>query len=210
MEEIEDNVPVGIHERAMDNLSYIRETMERSSPFTGISGKGMVAMGLVALGGGYIARLPDRGTDWWIYTWFAVACLGAGIGLATMALKMRGQERPSVLRAARRFAFNLAPAILAGVFLTEMFYELGLLAFMPGMWLLLYGTGVVAGGALSVRVLPTMGGLMMALGALTLFWTLWGSASFALADAVGDTAMALGFGGLHIATGLIIHFRYGG
>ncbi len=194
----------------MDNLSYIRETMERSEPFTGISGKGMVVMGVVALGGGHIARLPDRGSDWWLYTWLVVAVLGASAGLVAMALKMRGQERPSVMRAARRFAFNMAPAVLAGVFLTEMLYELGLMAFMPGMWLLLYGTGVVAGGALSVRVLPTMGGLMMALGTLALFWALWGASSFAIADAVGETAMALGFGGLHITTGLVIQFRYGG
>ncbi len=209
MEEFEDKAPIALHDRAMENLSFIRETMERSTPFTGISGKGMVAMGVIALVGSYVGQLHLT-RDWWIFTWLAVACLGATVGLVTMMVKMRGQERPSVHRAARRFAFNLAPAVLAGVFLTEMFYELGLKAFMPGMWLLLYGTGVVAGGALSVRVLPLMGSFMMALGTAALFWTLWGSTSFAMADAVGETAMAVGFGGLHIVTGIIIHIRYGG
>lgn len=193
----------------MDNLSFIRETMERSSPFTGISGKGMVIMGLIALIGGYVAQ-QHQTRDWWLFTWLAVACGGCLVGLIATWMKMRGHERPSAIRAARRFAFNLAPAVLAGVFLTEMFYELGLKAFMPGMWLLLYGTGVVAGGALSVRVLPVMGGLLMTLGAATLFWTLWGAKSFAMPDAMAETAMALGFGGLHIITGLIVHFRYGG
>ena len=209
VEDLDDNPPIAIQDRAMDNLSFIREAMERSTPFTGISGKGLILMGLIALAGGQIARMQTV-RDGWIYTWLAVACLGVVTGLVATVLKMRGQDRPSVVRAARRFAFNLAPAILAGVFLTEMFYELGLNAFMPGMWLMLYGTGVVAGGALSVRVLPDMGGLMMALGAATLFWTLWGSQSFAIPDVVGEAAMAVGFGGMHIIAGIIVYRRYGG
>ncbi len=209
MEDFEENAPIALHARAMDNLSFIRETMERSSPFTGISGKGMVAMGFIALAGGQVARM-HHSRDWWLFVWLAVACLGCLVGLIATWAKMRRHDGPSTHRAALRFAFNLAPAVLAGVFLTEMFYELGLKAFMPGMWLLLYGTGVVAGGALSVKVLPVMGGTMMTLGMATLFWTLWGSRSFAIADPVGEFAMVLGFGGLHIIAGTIVHFRYGG
>lgn len=208
MEEFDDQ-PVALHERAMDNLSFIREAMERSTTFTGISGKGMIAMGLLALAGGQVARLHLT-RDWWIFSWLFVAVAGCLIGLATMYWKMRGLERPSVVRATRRFAMNVAPAVLAGVFLTEMFYELGLNAFMPGLWLLLYGTGVVAGGALSVRVLPAMGAAMMFMGVAALFWTLWYAKSFAMADAFGEGAMALGFGGAHIVTGVAIWRRYGG
>ena len=209
MEDFEDDAPIALHARAMENLSFIREAMERSTPFTGISGKGMVAMGLMALGGGQIARL-HLSRDWWLYCWLVVALAGCVAGLAAMFWKMRGLERPSVARAARRFAMNMAPAVLAGVFLTEMFYELALNAFMPGMWLLLYGAGVVAGGALSVRVLPAMGAAMMALGAAALFWTLWGAGSFAVADAPAEAALALGFGGMHMVSGVIVWRRYGG
>ena len=209
MEDFEEDAPIALHARAMDNLSFIREAMERSTPFTGISGKGMIAMGLMALGGGQIARL-HLSRDWWLYSWLVVALAGCAVGLAAMFWKMRNLERPSVARAARRFALNMAPAVLAGVFLTEMFYELALDAFMPGMWLLLYGAGVVAGGALSVRVLPAMGAAMMALGAAALFWTLWGAGSFAVADAAAEAALALGFGGMHMVCGLIVWRRYGG
>ncbi|MBX3175918.1 MAG: hypothetical protein KF886_01015 [Candidatus Hydrogenedentes bacterium] len=209
MEQREDGTPVALHDRAMENLSFIRDAMERSEPFTGISGKGLIAMGLLALAGGHAARL-HRSPDWWIYTWLAVAVLGCVAGLATMCWKMRNLDRPSVARATRRFALNVAPAVLAGVFLTEIFYELGLNALMPGLWLLLYGTGVVAGGALSVRIIPAMGGYLMILGAVALFWTQWGEQPFARANPVGEIAMVLGFGGGHIVTGAIIWRRYGG
>lgn len=209
MEEFEDDAPIALHERAMENLSFIREAMERSTPFTGISGKGMIAMGLIALAGGQVARLyPSQA--WWMYSWLVVALMGCLTGLAAMVWKMRALDQPSVARSARRFALNMAPSILAGVFLTEMFYELALIAFLPGMWLLLYGAGVVAGGALSVRVLPAMGAAMLALGGATLFWTLWGSQSFARPDAAAEAALALGFGGMHVAAGTIIWRRYGG
>lgn len=209
MEEFDDDAPIALHERAMENLLFIREAMERSTSFTGISGKGMVAMGLIALGGGQVARrYPSH--EWWLYCWLAVACAGCLAGLAAMVWKMRALDQPSVARSARRFALNMAPSILIGVFLTQMFHELGLYAFLPGMWLLLYGAGVVAGGALSVRVLPAMGGAMMALGAATLFWTLWGSESRAVADFWAEAALAIGFGGMHMVSGIIVWRRYGG
>lgn len=209
MEDFEDEAPIALHARAMENLSFIRDAMERSTPFTGISGKGMIVMGLIALAGGHVARLyPAR--PWWVYSWLVVALLGCLVGVAAMVWKMRALEQPSVARAARRFALNVAPAVLAGVVLTRMFFELALTAFMPGMWLLLYGAGVVAGGALSVRVVPLMGAAMMALGAATLLWTLWGARSFAQPDFVGELALALGFGGLHILSGIVVWRRYGG
>jgi hypothetical protein len=99
----------------------------------------------------------------------------------------------------RKVAFSLSPPLFAGALMTVVLYRAGLTNAIPGLWLLLYGTGVVTGGMFSVSVVPIMGLCFMALGA----------AAF-LAPGFADWFMAGGFGGLHIVFGVIIARRYGG
>jgi hypothetical protein len=66
----EPAAPVELHAHAMDNIRFIRETMEGAAAFTAVPGKGGVAMGLTAVAAAVIAaRQPD--TERWLVTWLA-------------------------------------------------------------------------------------------------------------------------------------------
>jgi hypothetical protein len=190
--------PPALHERAMDNLRYIRETMERASAFTGISGWGEVAIGLSALGAAVIAaqQITFKG---WLMVWMVEAIMSLLIAGWSMDRKARAVQMPLLSGPGRKVAFSLTPPLAAGILLTVVLYRARLIEFIPGVWLLLYGTGVVTGGMFSVSVVPLMGLCFMVLGAVALF-----------VPGLSDWLMAAGFGGLHIIFGIIIARRYGG
>ncbi|HKY30538.1 MAG TPA: hypothetical protein VJM12_21585 [Pyrinomonadaceae bacterium] len=190
--------PPALHERAMDNLRYIRETMERASAFTGISGWGEVAIGVSALGATVIAVQQSSFTGW-LMVWMAEALVSMLIAGWSMDRKARAVKMPLLSGPGRKVAFSLAPPLAAGIVLTIVLFRAGLSEFIPGVWLLLYGTGVVTGGMFSVSVVPLMGFCFMALGGIALFL-----------PSLTNWLMAAGFGGLHIIFGFIIARRYGG
>jgi hypothetical protein len=188
-----------LHARAMDNLSFIRQTMERATSFTAVPGWGGVAMGTTALLAAAFAE-RHRGTPLWLTTWLGTAVVALAIGGGAMTAKARRAGTSVFCYSGRRFVLSYIPPFLVGVLLTIVLVRAGLESALPGTWLLLYGTGVVTGGAYSVRAVPLMGLCFMTLGAVALFAPArW-----------GDGLMALGFGGLHIGFGLVIARRHGG
>ncbi|HET8763335.1 MAG TPA: hypothetical protein VFM12_07945, partial [Gemmatimonadales bacterium] len=140
----------------MDNLSYIRSAMELAGTFTAVPGWGGVAMGLSALAAAWLAAgQPTRHA--WLMVWLAEAVVGTLIGTIAMRRKARRIGAAMLGRQGRRFFLSYAPPIVVGAALTVVLYRGGLVAALPGMWMLCYGTGVVTGGAFSVRVVPVMG-----------------------------------------------------
>jgi hypothetical protein len=183
----------------MDNLSFIRSTMERATAFTAVPGWGGVAMGLTALAATAVARTIPTENEW-LMVWLGASALALTIGGWSMAVKARRAGTSVFSYSGRRFVLSYVPPLAVGALLTIVLVRAGLYGALPGTWLLLYGTGVVTGGAFSVRVVPVMGLCFMALGALALL----------APPGWGDWLMAVGFGGLHIIFGLIIARRYGG
>src|SRR5438128_872255 len=160
--------PPALHDRAMDNLRFIRETMERASEFTAVPGWGGVLMGATALGASVMAaQQPTR--NLWLWTWMVEALLALVVGGWAMDRKARKAEQPLLSGPGRKFALSYSPPILVGMLLTVVLYRAGLSHTLPGMWLLLYGTAVVTGGAFSVKIVPVMGLCFMLLGAVALF-----------------------------------------
>ena len=195
--------PVELHAHAMDNLRYIRRAMERAGSFTAVPGIGGMLMGSTALAAAWLAsRQADRPA--WLGIWMVEALLAVSIGIAGAAWKARRARLPLVSGPGKKFVAGFAPAMFAGALLTAVLFRAHLAQFLPGMWMLLYGTAVVSGGAASVRVVPLMGGCFMAAGAIVLWWP---GAGMPLS---GDALLAAGFGGLHIVFGTIIAVKYGG
>jgi len=188
-----------LHARAMDDLSFIRRTMEHATAFTAVSGWGGVAMGVTAL---VAAALAHRGITPGerLVPWLVASVVALVIGGWAMAMKARRAGTTVFTYSGRRFVLSFLPPLVVGALLTAALARAGLYQALPGTWLLLYGTGVVTGGAFSIRVVPIMGICFVLLGVAALFGPpVWGNA-----------LLAAGFGGLHLVFGLLIARRYGG
>ncbi|HEX3554583.1 MAG TPA: hypothetical protein VIA62_15280 [Thermoanaerobaculia bacterium] len=191
--------PPALHLTAIDNLRFIRETMEGAAYFTAVSGLGEMAVGATALGAAYLAA-RQASFPGWLATWLGEALLAFLITVGAVVWKARRAEVSLFSTPGRRFVLGLLPPLFAGALLTVVLLVSGMVALLPGVWLLLYGTGVVTGGAFSVRTVPVMGLGFMALGAVALV----APASW------GNALMAAGFGGLHLVFGAFIAWRHGG
>jgi hypothetical protein len=191
--------PLALHARAMDNLRYIRETMERAGSFTAVSGWGQVVIGVTGLLAAWLASRQDS-VENWLATWSVAAVVALLVGVLTTGMKARAARMPLLSGPGRKFALSLAPPIAAGALLTVVLYQTGAAHLLPGTWLLLFGAGVITAGAFSAPVVPVMGLSFMVVGAAALF----------APETWGNAFMALGFGGLHLGFGVVIARRYGG
>ncbi|HEY5610238.1 MAG TPA: hypothetical protein VIL97_03445 [Thermoanaerobaculia bacterium] len=188
-----------IRDHALDNLRYIRETMERAGSFTSIPGWGGVIIGLTALAASAVAWFQTEPLAW-LVTWLVEASIAMLIGGWAMDRKARAAGAKLFSIAGRRFFLSYGTPLVAGGVLTLALFFRGVVDPIPAIWLLMYGTGFVSAGAFSIRIVPVMGVCYMLLGALAFFVPL----------PAANLLLAAGFGGLHIGFGLWIARRYGG
>jgi hypothetical protein len=189
--------PVRIGDHALDNLRYIRETMERAGSFTSIPGWGGMVIGVSAIATSVLAR--NLSGQRWLSAWLLEAAVATLIGAVTMAMKGRRAGTDFTAPVARRFFASYFAPLIAAAVLTFVLWRGGFFVAMPAMWLLLYGTSFVSSGAFSIRVIPVMGLLFMLIGL-----------SAAVIPESGNLLMGLGFGGLHFGFGYVIARSYGG
>ena len=208
---VSSSEPPALHDRALQDISFIRRTMEGAASFTDVPGWGLVGVGATAVVAAPIAN-SQQTAERWLAVWLLAAVAGASIGGAAMFAKMRKRVGDGGTRMlsvpARKFLLSFWPAIFVGAVLTLALvdpFAPGIdprltARVLPGLWLLLYGVGVTTAGAFSVRAVPLMGVGFIGLGVLALF----------IPAADGDLMMALGFGVLHAVFGVRIARRHGG
>ena len=183
----------------LEDLRFIRQTLENSTSFTAVPGWGMVLMGATALAVA-VAAARQESFNRWAALWLVEAVVALLIGLWMMERKARRNKSPLFSGPGRRFLLSFVPPMIVGAVLTPVLYRAGALREVPGAWLLLYGTAVVTGGAFSVPTVPVMGMCFMLVGGIT----------FISPAAWANWYMAAAFGGLHIIFGTMIARRHGG
>jgi len=173
--------------------------MERAAEFTAVPGWGGVAMGFTAIGAAWIASRQSSPRAW-LTVWLVEAFVAVAIAASSAATKAHRGSARLLSGPGRKFLLSFTPPIIVGGLLTFALFQAGVQSALPGVWLLLYGTAIVTGGAFSVRVVPVMGLAIMGLGAIALFApSNW-----------GDALMGTGFGVLQICFGLWIARNHGG
>ncbi|MCZ2153930.1 MAG: hypothetical protein LC114_08540 [Bryobacterales bacterium] len=190
---------VRMDDKAHENLRFIREAMEGASSFTAVSGWGLVLIGLLGCGG-FLASRQVTGEEAWTRVWLTTAGLAVMAGIASIVWKAGKRKASLVSVAARKFALNLAPPLLAALLITIALMRVGEFRTLGGIWLLLYGAGVITGGSASVRSIPVMG----------LGFFILGAAALLLPAPATPWLMLAGFGGLHIGFGIYIARRHHG
>ena len=188
-----------LHERAFDDLRFIRQTMEQTSAFTAFSGWSLVIIGLTAMVAAVLAPVDARSRSW-LLIWIGEAALALAIAVTATLRKTLAAGEPLWSGPLLKFGFSVVPALVVGALLTGALATGARAELLPGTWLLLYGAGLVSGGVFSYRVVPITGAAFMAIGALAL----WAPAGW------GNALLAAGFGGLHVVFGTIVARKYGG
>lgn len=182
--------------------------MERAASFTHVSGWGMVAVGMLAFVASCAARviagdaalIDAQRARVWMIVWLVQAVISATVAGALIRRKARAAEADLLSSPGKKMLSGFAPPMIAGALMTFALAQHAAFALLPGMWMLLYGVGVMTGGAHSVRTLPAMGVAFVTLGGIALF----------IAPAYAEWLMGAGFGGLHVIFGVLVVRRHGG
>ena len=190
---------------ALEDLRLIRETMQRTAQFTALPGRGMMLVGATALATSWIAARYSHWFSRWMLIWLVEAVVAVIIAFVTGHRKATANGQSLLFGPGRRMLVALGPPLFAGAILTfALFmnnYQFRLASVIPGVWLLLYGSALMAAGAHSVPPVPLMGSAFLVLGAIVLAMN---------APWLMNAAMAFGFGGLHLGFGWYIARKHGG
>jgi hypothetical protein len=190
---------VHIHQHAEDNLRFIRDAMARAERVSAVSGSGAMAMGAVALVAMTVsAGVADAGMR--LVVWIGAAFVAGGMGALACWRKARRNDLPFFADPGRRFLLCLIPSLLVGLVLTIALLPTPQMSLLPGLWMMLYGAGVLAAGTYAAAPVMYMGGAFVLAGLFT----------HAFPPGWSNVLLGLSFGGLHLYFGYQVYRHHGG
>jgi Na+/melibiose symporter-like transporter len=126
--------------------------------------------------------------------WLSAALLGAVLGSILIVRESSLRELRLVGTPLLKFALCLSPSLGAGLVMTAVHWFGGNQHAIPGTWLLLYGCALLTASSATTRVIAALGALFV----------LFGLTALLLPDDLQLLMLGAGFGGLHIAFGILI------
>ncbi len=197
-------------EEARENLRVIRQTMERSTKYSTLSGLSGVLIGLTAIVGVLVTHVliarkialhqPDAAVQPLLgLVWIAALAVAVGIEFACNKRRAAriGKRVGSPLGA--HILVAALPSFIAAAVLTAFFYMNNMFSSVWGVWMLCYGLAICAVGLFSVRPVSYLGAAFVLAGAVTLL----------LPGPYHLYMMALTFGGFHILYGVLMARKHG-
>lgn len=214
-------------EEAREHLRVIRQTMERSTKYSTLSGLSGVLIGLVAIvgvaltyafvplvlppvlpyvpqwiapapGGNGFAE-PGQPLGELAAIWTVVLALAIAIDFLANKRRASRVGKSVVSPLGAHIVLAALPGFFAGAVLTAFLILHNLLFCVWGVWMLCYGLAICAVGLFSVKPVSVLGGAFVLMGAVTLL----------LPPSFGLPMMALTFGGGHIVYGVLMARRHG-
>ena len=197
-------------DEAREHLRVIRQTMERSTQYSTLSGWSGILIGCVAILGvfatrvllaaGAAKRLPAATVNLeTIGVWLAALIAAVAIEFLCNKRRARRVGKYVMSRLGAHILVAALPAFLTAGVLSLFFYSHGLLPHVWGVWMLCYGMAICAVGLFSVRAVSVLGAAFVIAGASTLLLPL----------SLSLTMMAVSFGGFHIVYGIAMARKHG-
>ncbi len=197
-------------DEAREHLRVIRQTMDRSTKYSTLSGLSGVLIGLTAIAGVAVTagiidhkmtfHQPDRSVQPLLgLVWLVVLALAVSIEFVCNKRRAAriGKRVASPLGA--HIVVAALPSFIAAAVLTAFFYLNNLFSSVWGIWMLCYGLAICAVGLFSVRQVTYLGAAFVLAGAVTLL----------LPNHFHLYMMALTFGGFHILYGILMARKHG-
>jgi hypothetical protein len=187
-------------DEARDHLRVIRQTMERSTQYSTLSGWSGVLIGCVALAGCALTAAHQGVTDLRVLgVWSAALVLAVGIEFACNKRRARGVGKHVISRLGAHILIAAAPGFFAAAILSFFFIEHNIGLYLYGIWMLCYGAAICAVGLFSQRPVSMLGVAFVVAGGLALV----------LPVSLHLAIMAASFGGFHITYGIAMARKYG-
>lgn len=185
----------------IQDITEVRNMMERSSKFLSLSGLAGVAAGIYALLGAYAASLylnvhTTKTTDL-IFLAISVLILALGTAIFLSHKKAIKKQVKFWDPTARRIVVQLAVPLITGGIVILILIAKGLVDLAPPMTLIFYGLALYNAGKFTYQEIKSLGIIEIVLGLISAYFVQYGLLFW-----------AIGFGLLHIIYGIYMHYRY--